>query len=269
MHWLNIETRTLHAPEYIGVDPSARATWLNLMLWCAEQENGGIIPDARSWTDRRWQQTCGVTAAEVAAASPLVRFEADAVHLAFYPLAQQQTVLAKRKVAQANGLLGGRPARLKPISEPTPVPMRESTSQPTPESVREGKEKEGKEKKDGGRAVVTAPVADSEWLAGLGANEAYRGLNITTEFAKMQAWCSANSKQPTRRRFINWLNRADKPMQARSGYRPGPVDGPARWRDKLKQLYPDSTFDGPWPTLVESVRLQILEVSGSEFSGRF
>ena len=43
MNWLNLRTETLHAPNYIGSDPTRRATWLSLMLWCAQQENGGII----------------------------------------------------------------------------------------------------------------------------------------------------------------------------------------------------------------------------------
>ena len=34
------------------------------------------------------------------------------------------------------------------------------------------------------------------------------------EFDKMTAWCTVNRKQPSRRRFINWLNRAERPMAA-------------------------------------------------------
>ena len=54
MNWLNLRTETLHAPNYIGSDPTRRATWLSLMLWCAQQENGGIIAGSRQWPDRRW-----------------------------------------------------------------------------------------------------------------------------------------------------------------------------------------------------------------------
>lgn len=129
MQYLNLETRILHASEYIGADPTERATWLNLMLWCAEQENGGIIRGAVKWSDRRWQQTCGVTAAEVKSAGALLVFIGDDVQLAFYPLAQQEILLAKRMIARQNGLSGGRPPK------PTPEPILE----PTSESVKEGK----------------------------------------------------------------------------------------------------------------------------------
>jgi uncharacterized protein YdaU (DUF1376 family) len=66
-------------------------------------------------------------------------------------------------------------------------------------------------KKDIGR---NAPTSDLEWFQSLKSNPAYEGLNIETEYGKMRAWCGANSKQPSRRRFVNWLNRADRPMLA-------------------------------------------------------
>lgn len=142
MNWLNLETKTLHAPEYIGADPTARATWLNLLLWCAEQENGGRVLDAASWSDRRWQQTCGVTAAEVKAAEPLVTFAGEVCTVAFYPSTQEQIVREKRLTAQTNGKLGGRPPKRKPISEPTLVPTSEPRLKPMSESVKESKGKE-------------------------------------------------------------------------------------------------------------------------------
>ena len=30
----------------------------------------------------------------------------------------------------------------------------------------------------------------------------------------MSEWCRANRKEPTRRRFVNWLNRTDRPVKA-------------------------------------------------------
>lgn len=54
---------------------------------------------------------------------------------------------------------------------------------------------------------------DEEWLNALKTNPAYAGLDVAREHAKMVAWCSVNGKQPSRRRFVNWLNRAEKPMR--------------------------------------------------------
>lgn len=55
---------------------------------------------------------------------------------------------------------------------------------------------------------------DETWLRELEANPGYQGVAIRQEFARMQAWCEVHRKQPTRRRFINWLNRAERPLQA-------------------------------------------------------
>ena len=41
---------------------------------------------------------------------------------------------------------------------------------------------------------------------------AYQGIDIGREWAKMAQWCAANGKLPSKRRFINWLNRCDQPI---------------------------------------------------------
>ncbi len=60
--------------------------------------------------------------------------------------------------------------------------------------------------------AAPASQSDSEWLAGLKTDPAYSGIDIDRERAKMARWCKENRKQPTRRRFTNWLNRADRNM---------------------------------------------------------
>lgn len=57
---------------------------------------------------------------------------------------------------------------------------------------------------------------DEEWLNEIATNPAYTGINVRQELGKMQAWCSVNRKQPSRQRFINWLNRAERPIAALS-----------------------------------------------------
>lgn len=62
------------------------------------------------------------------------------------------------------------------------------------------------------KLVKSNGLLDSEWIATLGRDETYRGINISEQLGKMTRWCEVNRKTPTRRRFINWLNRADKPL---------------------------------------------------------
>ena len=97
MNWLNINLRTLRSPEYIGSDPTERATWLQLLAYCADQENGGRIIGGASWKDRQWQQTCGVTLREVTKAQRLLMIGDGDVVVNFYPTDKETEVKAKRK----------------------------------------------------------------------------------------------------------------------------------------------------------------------------
>lgn len=65
--------------------------------------------------------------------------------------------------------------------------------------------------------AVAPALSDEEWLAELQAQPEYAKLNVKLLFGKMSTWCSVNNKQPTRRRFVNWLNREDQPMEGNNG----------------------------------------------------
>jgi len=78
-----------------------------------------------------------------------------------------------------------------------------------------------KEIKTGAGSVVETPPAskpqiESDWLLELGADPAYIGIDVGIQLAKMKRWCLEHRKQPTRRRFINWLNRCDRPLSGAS-----------------------------------------------------
>ncbi len=49
----------------------------------------------------------------------------------------------------------------------------------------------------------------NEWIKELSADLTYEGVDVKREYGKMANWCKVNNKIPTRRRFINWLNRAE------------------------------------------------------------
>jgi hypothetical protein len=104
MNWINLQTLILRSEEYIGAEPLARATWLNVLGWCCEQENGGRIVGAYKWSDRRWQQTCGVTKDEVGTSSPLLRYDGEDLIVWSYPVDKQAEVQAKRQAGREGGL---------------------------------------------------------------------------------------------------------------------------------------------------------------------
>jgi hypothetical protein len=212
MNWINIETTTLDAEEFVGSDPTARATWLCLLRFCCGQENGGVIKGCKSWPDRKWQQLARVTKAEVETDSALWSWDGENLCVWRYPTDKETEVQHRRERARTNGKTGGRPTS-KPTSETESKPTLVAFAKAEGEGEGEGEGERKEKEKKGSSAEKSAPT-DAEWLAGLAKDPAFAGLDVSREFAKMSAWCSVNRKQPSRRRFVNWLNRAERPMAA-------------------------------------------------------
>ena len=167
MNWLNIHTDTLRSEEYLGAVPIERATWLNLLAWCATQENGGVIEGAREWGERKWMQLCGITQAEAAIESQLYFINPDGdMVVSLYPREKEDEVRIKRKAgkiggkasskaksaaAKANGKKGGRPI--------TQAETQAETKHNPSGNPREGKGKriEGEGEGEGKKRVATPP----------------------------------------------------------------------------------------------------------------
>ena len=45
-------------------------------------------------------------------------------------------------------------------------------------------------------------------------NPAYSGIDVRMQLAKAQEWCDANHRKCSYRFFVNWLNRAERPISA-------------------------------------------------------
>jgi len=60
-------------------------------------------------------------------------------------------------------------------------------------------------------------LSDDEWLKTLEDNPIYEGIEVRVIYGKMLVWCENNGKKPTRRRFVNWLNREEKPLKGGNG----------------------------------------------------
>lgn len=105
MEWLNIKTAVLRDPRLLLASSTTRATWVWLLAYCVEQENGGIIKGAGSWSDREWGISCGVTKVEVENCPKLVVFKDGNVHVWGYPEDQQQVVKAKRDSAKRAAII--------------------------------------------------------------------------------------------------------------------------------------------------------------------
>jgi len=101
MEWLKLDLKWTRSPEYIGSDPVSRATWLSLMAFCADKENGGRIEGCEKWPDRMWQQMCGVTLDETRQESALFTWDGEDLIVTFYPSKTEGIVQSRREAGKA------------------------------------------------------------------------------------------------------------------------------------------------------------------------
>ena len=247
MNWLNVFIPNLRSSEFSNSEPAARATWLSVLAYCCEQENGGVRFDAEGWSDRAWLQNCGCTAAEARNAAPLIAFEMGAAIVWNYPEEKEKEVQAKRKAGKRGGL--AKAAGKASAGCATSCAKDELQAVPLAVLLGKGKELEGNEKEMKEKENVKEPSAlrsatqaaagctqtvrnhqeasgttkkrqslptDDEWLRGLQTVLAYEHLNVAAEFSRAQQWCFPRNRKCTRRFFTDWLNRssADRPMTA-------------------------------------------------------
>ena len=102
MNWIKLETDIFSSPEYILAEPTDRATWMALMVFCAKNENHGTIVGCREWKDRTWQQLAAVTLSEVNHTCDLFTWIGNSLTVKFYPSDTEQLLKTKRE-ASAKG----------------------------------------------------------------------------------------------------------------------------------------------------------------------
>lgn len=129
-------------------------------------------------------------------------------------------------------------------------------------------------------ALRRAPVTttDEEWLATLETNTAYSGIDVKRELGKCQAWAATAKVKVSRRRFVNWLNKAE-PTVSYSGAGKssnwkavphGPIYtvevAPPGWQmilrnyvDGIREEMVDQYCAGEWLAISEGVRGQIIK----------
>lgn len=103
MNYLNLLLNDLRSPQFLGSEPTDRATWLCLLAFCADQENGGRIEGCGKWADRKLQQLIGVTAEEIGRNSPLWEMDGDNLVVWRYPADKEREIQAKREAGRTYG----------------------------------------------------------------------------------------------------------------------------------------------------------------------
>lgn len=225
MNWLNVFIPNLRSAEFSNSEPAARATWLSVLAYCCEQENGGVIFDAAEWTDRAWLQNCGVTRKEAESAAPLIAFEMGAAIVWNYPEEKEKEVQAKRKAGKRGGL--AKAASKGSAGCATSCAKDELQAVPIAVLLRKGKEVEGEGNEKGTvngkkKELKPSPLAlvefDRFWTAypkkagKEKAREAWIKSGVTFEECEptIKAWASSEQWTKDDGQFIpmpaTWLN---------------------------------------------------------------
>ncbi len=113
-------------------------------------------------------------------------------------------------------------ATLRPIDATLRLGRNHASSRTTEEALEETSEEKGKKIADSlSKQSVSAKklrkllLVDEQELTAFKADPHYSGLDVKFELENMRRWCEANGKHPTKRRFVNWLNRSLKQKQYR------------------------------------------------------
>ena len=178
---------------------------------------------------------------EVASDEQSAVFQTTYAYLSLKSGLSPRTVQARVKDLDALGLVEYSTPKLKapgtfrlvcvkqPLPNDTqPLPNdRQPLKQATLPRSEESKKNLSKESHEdvGAKASRPASKTPEQLIAELKTSPAYTGIDVPREYARMLEWCARNHKQPTERRFINWLNRCDRPL---TGQSPTPTAPPAK-----------------------------------------
>lgn len=147
MEWLNIHTSTLDSEDYQDAPWEERCAWVELLRYCAGQENGGRIVGAKTWAESKVLRMLRVPADWLKKTARLFVFEGDDLLVKFYPIEQELAIRASRAGGRAGGLKRAENAKAKntpPSTPPSAPPSRGASTPPSAPPSTEGKGREGK-----------------------------------------------------------------------------------------------------------------------------
>ncbi len=123
---ITLDPKLTGEPAYIATNATGRGTWLNLLLWCAEQENGGIIKGAALWSSEAWGRL-GVVKECLPEAGRLLLAIGGDIQVLGYPREQEEYLKRARDLGRQGGLTKAGKIVNKsrvPTSTPSRVPTR-------------------------------------------------------------------------------------------------------------------------------------------------
>lgn len=160
MEYLNLKLSTLADIRYVSSPPVLRATWLNLLAFCAKMENSGVIENCLSWGNGTWGQIAGLKRKEVHTASSLWEWQGENLHIWGYPIENERIYHLRRDIGRTGGLASGASRRsTKPEAKGEPIASPNASPIGSDLVERKGKERKGKEENSTTTTTDTLPLA--------------------------------------------------------------------------------------------------------------
>lgn len=103
MRYFPVQCADVAGPEFTCSTYEQQGQWLNLMTYCATQENGGRIEGAAKLPDVFFQRSLAITKDEMQAECPLWFWEEDDLVIRFYPHEVQEKCHALRERGKKGG----------------------------------------------------------------------------------------------------------------------------------------------------------------------
>lgn len=149
MDWLSLPVPVMLGPDFLRKPEKARSAWLSLLAHCALRENGGVIADAKSWSNRDWDRCAGTTSRGITRVvdAELAWWEGPDLHVAHYPLGPEEVQRRRRDGGRVGGERSAeaRKSLKTPPSTPSKDADGELRSTPSNGEERRGEERRGEE----------------------------------------------------------------------------------------------------------------------------
>ncbi len=186
--WIKLYRDILDDPEWFELDPLAAKVLV--MLWVMASEDHGTLPDIKRISFRLRLDINLISNLIIQLKHWLIYDDIDLISTRYQldtPEGERETEAEGETETEAEGETEGKEA-CQIVCVASVKPTRPATKK-------------------------KAAMSDQEWLQSLVDNPAYSHINVPVEFGKLVAWCEVKRKQPTRSRFLGWLNRIEKPIK--------------------------------------------------------
>ena len=199
--WLRLYTDILNDVKVQRLSGDEFKAWINLLALA--KEHGGLIPPLEDVAFRlRTTEEEATRLVEVLVKRGLLDTDGANTAPHNWHVRQFESDNSTERVK-----------RFRNVTETSPETEADTEPDSEPEQIQSRAETEASRGKP--RSARAPVLPDEEYLDALQKNPAYSMLNVRLCYQRMLTWCENNYKQPSRRRFINWLNREDKPMTAK------------------------------------------------------